>query len=710
MNTGTKWVMGILIVALVVVFGALARRGANTLPAGVPIKIGVVGPYTGPQSPYGEGAREGLELAAKELSGERYQGRPVELLFEDSTGDTKSAVSAAQKLISVDNVAVLISVGASAEAVAIAPIAQQAHVPYYTVGSQAAELTDAGEYVFRGMPILAGLGEKLANYAYERGYRRAASLTSSYNQATLDAKKAFNDAFTKLGGTVLASEEVGKDTPDFRTPLARIAALKPDVFFLNVLTADVGPALREKSELGLSMPVISLGSIEDKKAIEVAGKGAEGVVYATYNATIPSEFNDRIKAMFGRDARRWNIEGYEAYKFLTTALGSAKTLDREGIKNAFAGIYAFSGVTAQISFDEKGNAEREVTLKKVINGEFVPLMSEVEPRTWSGPIKVGVIGPMTGGGAVFGNSLLAGIEIARDEQIAKGRTIEVIAEDDATRASAAAAAAHKLAEVDKVQAIITTNSATGNVVSPIAKKAGVIHICSCVDPVVADNVTNFTIAISPREHARVWLAEAKRRNIRTIAILSQEHPGVQSIVAAVKELLPGSGMKVVFEESFNADTTRDFKTMLTKAATFHPDTYYLMSLPPALDIMGQQAHDLGIKNISSSVVVSLTAKPEVFEGTWFTNAPEPKGTLRAKFNAKYPDTRFDNGDTPIGYDALNLLADAFASGGSPASYLAKLQGFAGESGKSTKAAGSGVFESAPALWVVKDGKFVPISN
>jgi len=365
MNKTIIW----LIVIVIVVIGGYALFFKETGPVET-IKVGVVGPLSGNQANYGTGVQEGMDLAYQELKDKKIKRRPVEFVFEDSAGDVKTAVSAVQKLISIDKAVLLVSAGASQEAVALAPIAQEAKVPFYTVVSQAGDLTDAGDYVFRGMPEIALLANKIAEVAYEKGFRKAATLNANYNQAVKDAAEQFIARFTELGGQVVINEDFGKDTTDFRTHLGRIKAANPDLIFLNGLTNDAAVILKQKGELGLRQQFVSQGAVEDKKIVEVAGAAADGMIFATYNAVPPADFVKKIKAKIGSEPRRWNMEGYEAVQIIYKALAEADELTPEGIKNALADLKEVPGLTQLIKFDEKGNALREVYLKIIRNGQF----------------------------------------------------------------------------------------------------------------------------------------------------------------------------------------------------------------------------------------------------------------------------------------------------------------------------------------------------
>ncbi len=357
-----------IVVVVVILFAAyiVFRQSQQTS-----LKIGVVGPLTGNQASYGIGAKEGIDLAFNEVGSVAVQGRKIELVYEDTAGEVKNAVSAVQKLINVDGVVALVSIGPSQEAVALAPVAENSKTPLYTVVSQAPDLTDAGDYVFRGMPEISGLGSRIAEVSFGTGLRRAGIIVASYNQATVDAVKAFKDKFETLGGKVVATETYGKDTAGFKTYLEKVSVKKPDVIFLSSLTNDVAIILKQKQELGTKHLFVSLGGAEDQKVVDVARDGSEGLIFTTFNGFAPESFATLIENATGGKLKRWNVEGYEALRFLAQALGRAKVLDRSSVRDAMASIKEFNGVTQVIKFDEKGNASREVYVKVIRNGQFV---------------------------------------------------------------------------------------------------------------------------------------------------------------------------------------------------------------------------------------------------------------------------------------------------------------------------------------------------
>ncbi len=101
-NMKNKYITGIILLALIsgVSFYIHKKETTNTL------KIGVILPITGKTASLGETSRNLMEMAKKDLQ-VQYPNSHVEIIVEDGAGDSKTSVTAAQKLIEVDKVQAL---------------------------------------------------------------------------------------------------------------------------------------------------------------------------------------------------------------------------------------------------------------------------------------------------------------------------------------------------------------------------------------------------------------------------------------------------------------------------------------------------------------------------------------------------------------------------------------------------------------------------
>jgi len=94
----------IILVVITITAGCTAAPKSYTSG---PIKIGHIRPLTGHMSIAGEFMVKGLDLAV-DVIGNEVNGRPIEILVEDSAADSALAIDKARKLVEQDKVDVII--------------------------------------------------------------------------------------------------------------------------------------------------------------------------------------------------------------------------------------------------------------------------------------------------------------------------------------------------------------------------------------------------------------------------------------------------------------------------------------------------------------------------------------------------------------------------------------------------------------------------
>ena len=135
-----------------------------------PIKIGFMGPLSGEAASYGESILEGVQLSFDNSNDDLVRSK-VELIVEDSKCDPKEAVSAVNKLISVDNVQVIIGEVCSSATLAAAAIARDNGVAMISAASTSPEISKF-QNVFRTVPSDEFQGIFGAEYAASKGYSK----------------------------------------------------------------------------------------------------------------------------------------------------------------------------------------------------------------------------------------------------------------------------------------------------------------------------------------------------------------------------------------------------------------------------------------------------------------------------------------------------------------------------------------------------------
>ena len=99
------------------------------------IKIGVLLAFSGAASDWAQKERQAIELAIEDLNGgDLLGGRQVEVIYEDSALNPKSAVNGYNKLVNVDQVDAIVGAFGSGSTLAIAPLAQKDKIVILTCG------------------------------------------------------------------------------------------------------------------------------------------------------------------------------------------------------------------------------------------------------------------------------------------------------------------------------------------------------------------------------------------------------------------------------------------------------------------------------------------------------------------------------------------------------------------------------------------------
>jgi ABC-type branched-subunit amino acid transport system substrate-binding protein len=321
----------------------------------------------------------------------------------------------------------------------------------------------------------------------------------------------------------------------------------------------------------------------------------------------------------------------------------------------------------------------------------------------SGTVKIGVIAPTSGAYAILGNSFVKAAQMALDDLHDTTYQYQLVIRDSGPDPAKAAAIIRRVIEEDRVNAIVGGVSLIGQVTKPYATKARIPHLCVCTVSAIADGAYNFTNIPSPEAEATLWVREAQRRGIKAVAILTQEYPSINNHVRALKAEAERVGVRVVYEQRFE-ESAVDFRTEIAQAEAATPDVLYVEAFNPALDRLGQQLADANVRQVSSVVAPSLSERPQLFEGVWYTDSNLREFAFKTRFENKYPATQFATHMMPYAYDSIQMIVQAFERRQNPAVYLRNLRSFDGTAGPLTKLPGSGHFESAPAVWVIRNGK------
>lgn len=267
----------------------LASTVALAAAAQETVKIGLVGPYSGPFASIGQAFRQGAE-AYMAIHGNTVGGRKVEIIYRDSSGaDPTLAKRLAEELVVKDKVAILGGFYLSPEVAAVAPVANASKTPLFIVQAATPALMKMSPYFLRMGFSINVPAELAATYAREQGKSRGYVAVADYGPGHL-VEQAFTSKFTSIGGQIVGNVRIPLNTTDFAPFAERIANANPDVLqiFLppGAVAVNFAKALAARG-LTQKMLLIGQGEAEDSDLplFDDSIIGYRSIIYIDANAT-----------------------------------------------------------------------------------------------------------------------------------------------------------------------------------------------------------------------------------------------------------------------------------------------------------------------------------------------------------------------------------------------------------------------------------------
>jgi branched-chain amino acid transport system substrate-binding protein len=345
-------------------------------------------------------------------------------------------------------------------------------------------------------------------------------------------------------------------------------------------------------------------------------------------------------------------------------------------------------------------------------------------------VKIGHVGPLTGGIAHLGKDNENGARLAVEEANAAGIKIDgkavkftLLAEDDQADPKVGTTVAQKLVDAKVAGVVGHLNSGTSIPASPIYSQAGVPVISgSATNPKLTEQGFKTQFRVVGRDDQQgpaVASYLAVNNKPKLVAVIDDATAYGEGIANEVEKTLKAAGIKTLPREK-GTDKTTDWKAILTKLRGRSPDAVFYGGMDATGGPLLKQGRELGMKAVFSfgdgacTDEMAKLAGPAA-EGLLCSQAGIPAQAADKKFLEAYKK-RF-NADpilySPFTYDAANLLISAMqkANSAEPAKYLPELQkiAFTGATGPIAFDDKGDRKDAEMTIFTMKGGKIEPIA-
>jgi branched-chain amino acid transport system substrate-binding protein len=367
---------------------ALLGPGVAVAQSPAPIKIGMLIELTGVFTRNGREALDGTRLYLDEIGG-KVNGRPIELLVEDTEGKPDVGLTKARKLVERDGVHMLTGIVNSAVGLAVAAYAKDKKMPVIVSADfGVSALTVPGPllnpYIFRWSQSGTGPGQAAADWAYKvAGWRRVVSIGSDY-AGGLEVNGSFARVFCHLGGRVVQELWPPLGTADFAPFLTQIDR-SADAVVVFTPGADGLRIGRQYTEYGLKQPLMDLyAQVTDEANLAQFGDAALGWLSTIhYTALTDTPENKQFVATWEKRYHRVPFDnaadGYVGAKAIVEAVKAVngRVEDRD----------AFMAAMRKLQFDSPKGRVRLDQFQNVVQPQYVRRVERVGQALVNTPIK-----------------------------------------------------------------------------------------------------------------------------------------------------------------------------------------------------------------------------------------------------------------------------------------------------------------------------------
>lgn len=287
------------------------------------VKIGFIGPFSGPTAQLGKEQYDGLMLAI-EMAGGKLGGQAVTVIREDDQIKPELGAQATRKLLDLDKVDAI--VGLSATNVLMASLPRIVESGKVALASNAGPAILAGAECKPNVFVTSwqsdGPSEAMGKYVQEKGFKSVFLMAPNY-QAGKDMLAGFKRYYK---GKVLDEIYTQVGQTDYSAEITQIQAAQPEAVFVFYPGGMGINFTKQMSQAGLlpKLPVFSVFMV-DPTTLPAIGNAAEGtaasVVWdAELDNPTSKAFVEAFRKKYDRTPSYYAAAGFDSANILDVAI------------------------------------------------------------------------------------------------------------------------------------------------------------------------------------------------------------------------------------------------------------------------------------------------------------------------------------------------------------------------------------------------------
>ena len=328
------------------------------------VRIGVIGPITGPNAAFGAQLKNGAEQAIADINAAGgIMGQKIELILGDDASKPEQGVSVANKFVG-DRVRFVVGAFNSGVSIPSSEVLQENNILQITPASTNPRYTERKMWnTFRicGRDDQQGAAAAdIIGRLYKGKKIAIVHDKTTYGKGLADETRA---ALKGKGVQEVLYDGINVGEKDFSALVSRIKQANADIVFWGGLHTEGGLILRQMRGQGVNAPLMGGDGSTDDEFAAVAGPAAEGTLmtFSPDPRTNPEHKSivDRFRSEKKFEPQAYTLYAYASVQVLKQAAEAAKSLDPRAVAKVMHSGMKFKTVLGELSFDAKGDVSND---------------------------------------------------------------------------------------------------------------------------------------------------------------------------------------------------------------------------------------------------------------------------------------------------------------------------------------------------------------
>lgn len=245
------------------------------------LKLAAIIPVTGNNMQYGISYENALKMAVDDFNAAGgLNGQQIELVIHDDKGDQTEAINVAYKVIDDPDVFAVVGSFGSAVSMAIAPIFEEAGIPFLSPNTSHVDFPGMGEYLLPICPVKTTEISTFAKTLVEKLGAKDLAVVYANNDTGVLSEATISEVWADCGGKVVSSENyISGETQDFTPILSKVKEANPEIIYLTGGYNDIANIILQAQKIGLNnVQFVGPGDVLLQEFLDLVGTSADGII------------------------------------------------------------------------------------------------------------------------------------------------------------------------------------------------------------------------------------------------------------------------------------------------------------------------------------------------------------------------------------------------------------------------------------------------